>query len=93
MVDALARRIGSLRVASGGFEDFPRNTPDALASGAIDAAVGAIEAMARKLEARVGSAPAVLLSGGAAARLLPHIARPVRQVDTLVLDGLVIAAS
>ena len=35
----------------------------------------------------------ILLSGGAATRLLPHITRTVRQVDTLVLDGLVIAAT
>ena len=46
-----------------------------------------------KLEALVMAAPMILLSGGAAARLLPHITRPVRQVDTLVLDGLVIAAT
>ncbi len=93
MVDTLARRIESLRVESGRFEDFPRNTPDALESGAIDAAAGAIDGMARKLEALVTTAPMILLSGGAATRLLPHITRPVRQVDTLVLDGLVIAAT
>ena len=35
----------------------------------------------------------ILLSGGAAARLLPHIDRPVQHVETLVLDGLAIAAA
>ena len=93
MVDTLARRIESLRVESGRFADFPRNTPDALATGAIDAATGAIDAIARRLEARSPPAPTILLSGGAAARLLPHIVRPVRHVDTLVLDGLVVAAA
>lgn len=93
MVDTLARRIESLRVETGRYEAFPRNTPDALATGAIDAASGAIEAVARRLEARSPSAPTILLAGGAAARLLPRIVRPVQQVDTLVLDGLVVAAA
>ncbi len=93
MVDTLARRIESLRVDAGRFADFPRNTPDALATGAIDAAIGAIDATARRLEARLPPAPTILLSGGAAPRLLPHIVRPVQQVDTLVLDGLVVAAA
>lgn len=93
MVDTLARRIESLRVETGRYEAFPRNTPDALATGAIDAASGAIEAVARRLEARSPSAPTILLAGGGAARLLPRIVRPVQQVDTLVLDGLVVAAA
>jgi type III pantothenate kinase len=93
MVETLARRVESLRVDAGRFADFPRNTPDAMESGAIDAAAGAIDAMARKLEALVAAAPMILLSGGAAPRLLPHITRPVGHVDTLVLDGLVIAAT
>ena len=93
MVETLARRVESLRVDAGRFADFPRNTPDALESGAIDAAAGAMDAMARKLEALVAAAPMILLSGGAAPRLLPHVTRPVEHVDTLVLDGLVIAAT
>lgn len=93
MVDTLARRVESLRVSAGGYRDFPRNTPDALATGAVEAAAGAIEGMAAKLESLAGAAPAIVLSGGAAARLLPHVRRPVQQVDTLVLDGLVIAAA
>ena len=91
MVESLARRIESLRVAPGVYEAFPRNTPDALASGAIDAAAGAVAAMARRLGLLSGVSPAVLVAGGSAARLVPHLAGDVTAVEGLVLDGLAIA--
>lgn len=91
MVESLARRIESLRVPPGGYDEFPRNTPDALASGAMDAAAGAVRSMVRRLAARGGSSPAIVVAGGAAARLLPHLEGEVLMAEHLVLDGLAIA--
>jgi type III pantothenate kinase len=91
MVESLARRIESLRVPPGRYEAFPRNTPDALASGAVDAAAGAVAAMVRRLGTRSAAAPAIIVAGGAAARLLPHLQGEVQQAEHLVLDGLAIA--
>ena len=91
MVESLARRIESLRVEPGAYAEFPRNTPDALASGAIDAAAGAVAALTRRLGLMTGASPAILVAGGAAARLAPYLAGDVTAVEGLVLDGLAIA--
>lgn len=91
MVESLARRIESLRVPPGGYEVFPRNTPDALASGAIDAAAGAVAAMVHRLGARSATQPTIVVAGGAAARLRPHLEGEVQMAEHLVLDGLAIA--
>ncbi len=92
MLSVLAERVAGLDPAPGRFEAFPRRTADAMASGAIYAATGAIEAMAQRLAAKTGETPAILLSGGAAAQLLLHLRGSVEHVEGLVLEGLVIAA-
>ena len=73
---------------SGEVRDFPTNTSDALMSGGTDAIAGAVERMARRLAARCGQAPAVLLSGGAAVKVAPSLGLPHEMVDTLVFEGL-----
>jgi type III pantothenate kinase len=88
MRDALAEGTAQLPRADGSFAFFPANTADAIASGALNAACGAIERMADYLEASGGVAPVVVLSGGDAAQLAPHLARETRLVDNLVLEGL-----
>ena len=67
-------------------------TRDALATGAIDAMVGAIERSERRLagvlRARgVSTAPRVVLTGGSAYRLLEHLPPDTLVVDSLVLEG------
>ncbi|MGH8619377.1 MAG: type III pantothenate kinase [Burkholderiales bacterium] len=88
MRDALAEGTAQLPRADGTFAFFPANTADAIASGALNAACGAIERMADYLEASGGVAPLIVLSGGDAARLVPHLAVETRLVDNLVLEGL-----
>jgi type III pantothenate kinase len=85
----LAANTARLRETEGRYDDFPAATADAITSGAIQACVGAIERMHELLEAREGARPALLLSGGAASELAPHvpIAHTVR--EHLVLEGLV----
>ncbi len=88
MRDALAEGTAQLPRADGAFAFFPANTADAIASGALNAACGAIERMADYLEASGGAPPLIALSGGDASQLLPHLAVESRLVDNLVLEGL-----
>lgn len=92
MKRALAGNTAGLREESGVVEDFPRSTADAIESGAVQALAGAVERMAALLAARSRAAPACLLSGGAAEALATRLSLPVRRVDNLVLEGLLIIA-
>jgi type III pantothenate kinase len=80
---ALADSTADLPTARGEYRDLPRNTFDAIASGAIQATLGAVERMAAPLGANVDC----IIAGGAAALLTPHLALPHRVFDNLVLEG------
>lgn len=80
---SLVHNTVQLRMESGKVCDFPRNTADAMASGAIRATVGAILGQRERL----GEVPC-LLSGGAAEALLPYLGPSATLVDNLVLYGL-----
>jgi type III pantothenate kinase len=88
MLRALEMGTAGLKAPTGDAVDFPTNTSDALMSGGTDAIAGAVERMARRLERHTGTAPAILMGGGAAVKLAPLTERPVEMVDTLVFDGL-----
>lgn len=94
---ALMRRsleggTAQLRLTEGKFDPFPRSTPDAITTGSVQAALGAIDRM-RSAMATAGCAPVrLVLSGGAAAALAAHLSLPVTLNDNLVLDGLVLIA-
>jgi type III pantothenate kinase len=92
MRQALARNTAGLPEARGTYGDCPTNTDDAIASGILHATLGAIERMAQRAFGTLPGAAAtdgvILLSGGAADILAPHLVRPHRQVPNLVLDGL-----
>jgi type III pantothenate kinase len=88
---SLAGAAAQLPDARGRHHEVPRNTDDAIVSGAIEATVGAIERIYRRI---VGQpTPACLLTGGAAAELEPHLQLPLRRIDDLVLQGLLFVAS
>lgn len=90
MKRALAENTARLPLAEGAYADEPRNTADAIESGALHAQAGAIERMyARVAGMGAGSNAACLLSGGAAARIAACLAIPHQVLDHLVLDGLV----
>jgi type III pantothenate kinase len=89
MRDALAGGTANLPTAAGEFAEQPRNTFDAITSGALQATAGAIERMFRQIEN--GADPICLLSGGAAlqvAGVSPRLTLPHRLIDNLVLEGL-----
>jgi type III pantothenate kinase len=92
MRKALAANTAALKLQPGGFSFFPSTTGDAVMSGVINALAGAIERMARFLEASGHTAPGCVLSGGGAALIAPHLNFEVKVVDNLVLEGLLAIA-
>jgi type III pantothenate kinase len=89
MQRSLCTATAQLQAGQGEYAAFPRNTADALFSGAIQASCGAIERQHALLDD--DGAP-VLLSGGAAGVLRAHLNLPLRIVDNLVLHGLLLIA-
>lgn len=85
MVESLARNTAGLPAAHGSYRKIPTNTDDAIVSGALHATLGSIERVARAVTA---SDFCILLSGGAAHVVAPHLDQPYRLVENLVLDGL-----
>jgi type III pantothenate kinase len=89
---ALHDNAAQLGVPPGHIEDFPKDTANAIASGALQASVGAIMRMREVLRARIGDEPGCCLSGGASGLLAGHLPFAAEIRDNLVLDGLVIIA-
>lgn len=92
MLDSLRRRSRALDAARGRVRRLPRSTADAMQTGAVLALTGAIEKMAATLEARCGTAPDLVLSGGDAPLLSGFGGRRVRRVPRLVLEGVALLA-
>jgi type III pantothenate kinase len=88
MLRALEQGTSGLRVPTGEVVDFPTNTSDALMSGGAHALAGAIERIHRKLVARCGAEPLLLMTGGAAVKMAPITDLPFEMVDSLIFDGL-----
>lgn len=92
MRGSLDRGTAGLRLTDGAFDMFPRSTPDAITTGALVAASGAILRMAEAMASR-GCPPAtLLLSGGGAGEIAPHLPTAAVIHENLVLDGLALIA-
>lgn len=87
-IHAGTARVGAL---AGQLRELPDNTADAVASGALYAAAGAIDRFRAVVAQRFGTAPALLLSGGGADELAGLVAGAER-VNDLVLRGLALWA-
>ncbi|MBI5659410.1 MAG: type III pantothenate kinase [Nitrosomonadales bacterium] len=85
MRSSLNEGTAGLSAEAGAWREFPRNTADAVFSGAIQATAGAIRLQYRLLGA---DSALCLLSGGAANGVQPHLGLPLERVDNLVLQGL-----
>lgn len=81
----LATGTAQLGMDEGSWREFPRNTADAMVSGAIQATVGAI---IRQHDLLGVPGARCLLSGGAVDSVLPHLELPLLRMDDLVLQGL-----
>ena len=90
MLRALEMGTAGLKAPTGEAVDFPTNTSDALMSGGAHAIAGAVERMQRRLLARTGQEPMLLMSGGAAVKLGPIVELPFETVDTLIFEGLLV---
>lgn len=91
MREALLAGTARVGASEGQYDEMPGNTADAVASGAIYAAAGAIERFCATATRRFGTAPALLLTGGGAEELAAHIG-PAQCAHDLVLRGLALWA-
>ena len=89
---SLDRGTAGLRLTEGVYRNFPAATPDAITTGAIQAATGAIERMGSVMAHRGSPAARIVLSGGAAPEIAGHLHAPYAIHENLVLDGLALIA-
>lgn len=87
MREALQQRVAQLPASGGDYAEFAADTADALASGCDGAALGLIGRSLAEASRRLGGTPALLLHGGGAAALQPHLPGARMRPD-LVLSGL-----
>ena len=91
MYEALAKGTARLPVSRGRMVAYPDNTDDAIASGVLGSQLGLIERFARNFRVQHGN-PLVVLTGGHAAQLAPHVGvgtslPSVVREENLVLRG------
>ena len=85
-------RTARVVVADGVLADFATNTADALHSGSLHAASGAVERFVANAARELGTWPEVVLTGGGAVELAPLLPGAERRND-LVLEGLALWAN
>jgi type III pantothenate kinase len=90
---SLGRGTAGLRLTEGVFDKLPKATPDAITTGALQACVGAIERMRGAMAEAGCAAQRIVLSGGAAGEIRPHLSGEVLVEENLVLDGLRLIAA
>lgn len=88
MRSALAQSTAQLGMLYGKVLAFPDTTADAVESGLVAAAIGAIMTLHSRLEKRTGSAVRVYLTGGDAATLAEHMPLAVSVIAELIFEGI-----
>ena len=83
----LAANTVQLAAEAGEYEMFPRETANAIMTGALLAIAGTVDRMAETLAQQAGAVE-VWLTGGGASSLLPLLRPPVQHKPRLVLEGL-----
>ena len=89
-----------LNVGEGTYAEFPINTLDAIETGCLNAVVGAIHLMQKRLEKRSGWLPKLVMTGGDARHIAQALnvqaantgTKQVIIIENLVLQGLVLLA-
>jgi type III pantothenate kinase len=92
MQGALLARTARVGVADGDVTEFAETTADAVRSGTVNAAIGAILRFRANAERRFAKNPALVLTGGGADELASMLTDAERR-DDLVLDGLALWAA
>ncbi len=97
MQTGLTHNTAQLKMDKGSHLAFPLNTQDAIETGCLNAAIGAIAVMHNQLESICGLPPKLVISGGDASTiagvLMAHIKVDEKRVmilENLVLQGLAI---
>ena len=93
----LSQNTAQLNMQEGRFAEYPQNTPDAMETGCLNAVVGAIHLMLKRLEKHSGWLPKLVISGGDAQKIAQALnpqglnlgAKQVI-IENLVLRGLVL---
>lgn len=97
MVSSLLRNTSDIavRAAQGevGHGVFADNTLGAIRQGAVSALAALVERSVEAMQAELGHAPTLLLTGGACGHVESLIRLPVRTVPDLVLQGLAVVAA
>jgi type III pantothenate kinase len=91
MRSAVLAGTARVDVADGHCRELPRTTADAVVTGSLYAAAGAIDRFRATLAQRFGAVPTLVLSGGGADEVEAMIA-PVERAHDLVLRGLALWA-
>ncbi len=89
---SLERGTARLRQTEADFREFPASTPEAITSGSVQACIGAIQRMGEVMTRHDATALRVVLSGGGAHEIAPHLPIAFAIHENLVLDGLVLIA-
>ena len=89
---SLDRGTAGLRLTEGRYEALPRNTPDAITSGALQACVGAIARFGTAMASQGAAPDRIILSGGAAKEIEAMLPYAHTYRENLVLEGLLAAA-
>ena len=78
----------------GSYEDFPANTENAIQTGMLHCILGAIDRMYNLLLSNANLVSAnCIISGGNASLLIPFFKLPIKVINNLVLEGLIIVAN
>lgn len=92
MQNALRTGTAGLHVPTGHIRNFPTNTSDALTTGGTYAITGAIERMSINLYNKTGQKPKIVLTGGAAWKVISHLLSPAILMESLIFDGVMAVA-
>ena len=87
MKKSLIENTTNLTLEDGQWQETPKRTADAIATGCIDAIIGATERIYQRMLKKTPDLSCVL-TGGHATTLLPHFQIPVYHSEHLVLEGL-----
>ncbi len=93
MRQALTQGTAGVAEVEGRCVAFPRSTADAVESGIMAALSGAVNRQYGRLRDVAGDAPRCIVTGGDAARLMPHLDMDVEHAPALVLEGMALVAS
>lgn len=89
---SLAQHTARLNGERGRHTAFPRNSADAMTSGAVQAMCGAVERMLHEMQHAGHGAPRLVVTGGASSALIAVLGIDAQVVERLVLEGLVCIA-